>query len=85
MVSNMMLLAAAKPWTYWLAPTLLIAQLLLLGALAVRLYRKILVPSFAWMYDEEPERHAEMLRARTVALETPVETRTPPAATLKAA
>jgi hypothetical protein len=38
------LLAVAKPWTYWLAPPLLIMTLLYLIALSVGYHRKVLVP-----------------------------------------
>jgi hypothetical protein len=65
MVSNMMLLAAAKPWTYLARPTLLIAQLLLLGDdSACGSTARSWCRPFAWMYDEEPSVIAEMLRAR---------------------
>lgn len=42
------LFAVAKPWTYWIAPPLLAASLLLIVALAIGYYRKVAVPRFHW-------------------------------------
>ena len=53
------LLAAAKPWTYWLAPLLLIAALVTVLVLAVGYYRKVLVPGYQWRLWEEQRRRSE--------------------------
>jgi hypothetical protein len=41
-----MVLAAAKPWTYWFAPTFLVIAVVLVVALAVGYYRRVAVPAF---------------------------------------
>jgi hypothetical protein len=41
-----MVLAAAKPWTYWFAPAFLVAALVLVVAIAVGYYRRVAVPAF---------------------------------------
>lgn len=39
-----MVLAAAKPWTHWLAPPLLVGSVLYLVGVAVAYYRKVQAP-----------------------------------------
>lgn len=55
-----MVLAAAEPWTYWLAPPLLVAELVLILGLATGYYRKVLVPSYQRQLYEE-QRRAQQL------------------------
>lgn len=56
------ILAAAKPWTYWLAPALLIAALVLIAGIAIGYYRRVAVPAFQWRLHEEQRRLAEARR-----------------------
>lgn len=68
-MSMQMLLAVAKPWTYWFAPPLLIAGIALMVALAVGYYRKVMVPTFLWRLEQErrarlPEMTAEVRSLR---------------------
>lgn len=49
-------LGAAKPWTYWIAPPLLVAMLALIVVLAVGYYRKVMVPAFLSRLEEEKRR-----------------------------
>lgn len=54
MSSAMLMLAAAKPWTYWIWPPLL--AICALGVLAVLAgyYRKVMVPRYEWsLYEAE--------------------------------
>ena len=51
--------AAVKPWTYWFAPVLLIAGVLLVVGIAVGYYRRVAVPAFQWRLQEEQRRLAE--------------------------
>ncbi len=47
-------LAAAKPWTYWLALPLLGTAITLIAALAFGYYRKVLVPRYEWsLYEHQ--------------------------------
>lgn len=55
-------LAAAKAWTYWFAPALLITALLLVVGIAVGYYRRVAVPGFQWRLHEEQRRVAELRR-----------------------
>lgn len=57
-------LAAAKPWTYWFAPVLLVAALLIIAAIGVGYYRRVAVPAFQWRLHEEQRRLAELRRQR---------------------
>lgn len=41
-----MILASTRPWTYWIAPLLLFAELVLIVGMALVYYRKVLVPSY---------------------------------------
>lgn len=52
-------LSAAKPWTYWFAPVLLIIALLFIVGIAVGYYRRVAVPAFKWRLQEEQRRLAE--------------------------
>lgn len=51
-----MLLAAAKPWTYWLAPPLLIGTIVLIVVLHVGYYRKVVVPAHLWRLEDQKRR-----------------------------
>lgn len=53
-----MLLAAARPWTYWFAPVFLVATLALVVALAVAYYRKVMVPAFLWKFEDQARRRS---------------------------
>jgi hypothetical protein len=55
-----MLVAAAKPWTYWIAPPLLVATVLALLAVATVYYRKVVAPSYALMLEEQRQRVARL-------------------------
>ncbi len=55
-----MVFAAARPWTYWLAPPLLVAELVLIVGLAIGYYHKVLVPTYQRQLYEEQHR-AEQL------------------------
>lgn len=57
-------LTTAKPWTYWLAPALLIAALVLITGLGVGYYRRVVVPAFQWSLHEEQRRPAQARRQR---------------------
>jgi hypothetical protein len=49
------LFAAAKPWTYWMAPPLLAATVLLVLGMAIRYYRRILAPQYQWeLHAQQP-------------------------------
>ena len=61
-----MVLAAAKPWTYWFAPTFLVAAVVLLVTIAVGYYRRVAVPAFWARVAEEEARRAERARGATV-------------------
>ncbi len=61
-----MVLAAAKPWTYWLAPPLLGAELILIVGLAIGYYRKVVVPSYQRQLYEQ-QRQIEQLSERGMA------------------
>ena len=50
-----MVLAATKPWTHWIAPPLLAAEVVYLVALAVRYYRRIQVPHYLWTLRQRQE------------------------------
>ena len=54
-----MIMLGAEVWTYWLAPPLLVASLLLTVATAVGYYTKVAVPA----YRAEQHRRLEMMRA----------------------
>lgn len=55
-------MAAAKPWTYWFAPALLLTASVLVGVVAAGYYRHVAVPAFRWRLHEEQRRLAEMRR-----------------------
>jgi hypothetical protein len=52
-----MLFAVTKPWTYWIAPPLLIVTLALVVVLAVGYYRKVMVLAYRWRIEDERRRH----------------------------
>ncbi|MFP5372341.1 MAG: hypothetical protein ACLGI3_16555 [Actinomycetes bacterium] len=58
-MTTWMVLAAARPWTYWLAPPLLMAGLLLILALAIEYYRTVAVPNARRQLLHEERRGAE--------------------------
>jgi hypothetical protein len=41
-------LAATKPWTHWIAPPLLAAEIVFLVGLGIRYYHKVQVPWYLW-------------------------------------
>ena len=60
-----MVLAATKPWTHWIAPPLLAAEVLYLVALAVRYYRRIQVPHYLWtLRQQQQQQQQQQQRAR---------------------
>ncbi len=50
-----MVLAATKPWTHWIAPPLLAAEVVYLVVLAVRYYRRIQVPHYLWTLQRQQQ------------------------------
>lgn len=66
------LLAAAKPWTYWMAPLLLVVNVLVLLAVLVGYYRKVAVPPYQWShYEAELRRREADLQHRPVTVPGP--------------
>ena len=63
-----MVMAAARPWTYWFAPVFLAAAAALVVVLAVLYYRRIAVPHFEWVVREEQRRRTADLGARTASV-----------------
>ncbi len=63
-----MVLAAARPWTYWLALPLLVAELVLIVGLAIEYYRKVLVPSYQRQLYEEQHRTGQLSNRGTAAV-----------------
>ncbi len=61
-----MVLAAAKPWTYWLAPPLLVAELIVIVGLAIGYHRKVVVPRYQRQLYEQ-QRQVEQLSERGMA------------------
>lgn len=55
-------LATAKPWTYWLAPVLLIAACCASSPSPWGYYRRVAVPAFQWRLQEEQRHLAELRR-----------------------
>ena len=64
-----MVLAAARPWTYWLAPPLLVAELVLIVGLAIEYYRKVLVPSYQRQLYEEQRRIEQLSNPGTATVQ----------------
>ncbi|HEX3621896.1 MAG TPA: hypothetical protein VHT97_06230 [Acidimicrobiales bacterium] len=59
------MIAASKPWTYWLAPLLLALTALSLIAWALLYYRKVVVPES--YLDQWRDVEAQAVRARSAA------------------
>ena len=54
MSSVMLMLAAAKPWTYWIWPPLLGLSVVAVLAVIAGYYRKVMVPRYEWsLYEAE--------------------------------
>lgn len=53
---------AAKAWTHWFAPVLLISALLHIAGIAVGYYQGVAVPASQWRLHEEQRRLAEPRR-----------------------
>lgn len=54
MSSAMLMLAAAKPWTFWMWPPLLAISVMAVLAVLAGYYRKVLVPRYEWsLYENE--------------------------------
>ena len=54
MSSAMLMLAAAKPWTYWMWPPLLAIGVVAVLAVLAGYYRKVMVPRYEWsLYEAE--------------------------------
>lgn len=54
MSSAMFILAAARPWTYWMWPPLLAIWAVAVIALVAGYYRKVMVPRYEWsLYEAE--------------------------------
>ncbi|HVM01606.1 MAG TPA: hypothetical protein VM263_02970 [Acidimicrobiales bacterium] len=71
-MSSLLVLAAAKPWTYWMAPPLLLVNVLVLLAVLVGYYRKVAVPRYQWThYEAEVRRREADLRHRPATLPGP--------------
>lgn len=75
-----MLLAVAKPWTYWIAPPLLISVLTAMAVVAVGYYRKVMVPSYLWRIEAEKRGRQDPKLAEVRTLRS-----TPPAESMPAA
>ena len=54
--------ALVRPWSYWLAPPLLAAAVVLAAAFAVGYYRKVLVPWYEWAVHERQQRLSQIRR-----------------------
>ncbi len=48
MSSVTLMLAAAKPWTYWMWPPLLALGVVAVLAVVAGYYRKVMVPRYQW-------------------------------------
>ncbi len=59
MSSAMLMLAAAKPWTYWMSVPMLAIWMGAVLAVLVSYYRKIVVPRYEWsLYEAELHRRS---------------------------
>ena len=65
------ILATAKPWTYWLAPALLVAAMLAAVAIAVGYYRHVAVPAARSRMAEQRRRLAELRRSHGTVVAMP--------------
>ncbi len=54
--------AVVRPWSYWLAPPLLAAAVVLALALAVGYYREVLAPWYEWAIHDRQQRLSEIRR-----------------------
>ena len=61
-----MVLAVTKPWTYWIAPPLLAAEVVYLLVLAVRYYRRIQVPHYLWILQQQQQAEPRYPWARSL-------------------
>lgn len=68
-----MLLAAAKPWTYWIAPSLLIVIVLAMVGFAAVYYRKVVVPKYQLLLQQQGEAVAHLRRPTPLAPSAPAE------------
>lgn len=75
MSSVMLMLAAAKPWTYWMWPPLLAIGVVALVAVLAGYYRKVMVPRYEWsLYEAELQlRAVRPLTQRSRATELELE------------
>jgi hypothetical protein len=72
-----MVLAAAKPWTYWFAPVFLVATLIMLLVMAVAYYRRVLLPAFWYRVATEEARAAQRAARPRTEMPNRQTTRTP--------
>lgn len=55
-------LAAARPWTHWLAVPLLVGSVIYLVAIGIGYYRKVQVPWYLWTRRQEQQRRHQVVQ-----------------------
>ena len=61
-----MLLAAAKSWTYWIAPSLLIVIVLAMVGFAAVYYRKVVGPKYQLMLHQQGQAITQLRRPTSI-------------------
>jgi uncharacterized protein involved in propanediol utilization len=46
-------MAATRPWTYWIAPPLLVLVVLAVVVMAATYYRQVMVPEVLWKLEQQ--------------------------------
>ncbi len=68
-----MLLAATKPWTYWVAPPLLVVTVLAIVSFGAVYYRKVVEPRYQLMLHERRANVAQLHGPTSLAPRVPAE------------